>query len=226
MTLIGIPRESAVGERRVALVPKIVERLRGFGLDVVVESGAGDGALIDDEHYVRAGATIGDPWPADVVVKVNPPSSDEISLLKPGSVLIGFLAPRAHPEVAERLRLADVTAFAVEAIPRISRAQVMDALSSQANVAGYKAVMLAASESTRFFPMLTTAAGTVKPATLLVLGVGVAGLQALATAKRLGAQDHRLRRAPRGGRSGPFGRRAVAGPRASMRPVRVGTPAS
>ncbi|MGH3643904.1 MAG: Re/Si-specific NAD(P)(+) transhydrogenase subunit alpha [Mycobacterium sp.] len=188
MTLIGIPRESAEGERRVALVPKIVERLRALGLEVVVESGAGDGALISDEHFERAGATIGDPWPADVVVKVNPPSSDEISLLKPGSVLIGFLAPRAHPEVVERLRLADVTAFAVEAIPRISRAQVMDALSSQANVAGYKAVVLAASESTRFFPMLTTAAGTVKPATLLVLGVGVAGLQALATAKRLGAK--------------------------------------
>jgi NAD(P) transhydrogenase subunit alpha len=188
MTLIGIPRESAEGERRVALVPKIVERLRALGLEVVVESGAGDGALIGDEHYERAGATIGDPWPADVVVKVNPPSSDEISLLKPGSVLVSFLAPRAHPEVVERLRLADVTAFAVEAIPRISRAQVMDALSSQANVAGYKAVILAASESTRFFPMLTTAAGTVKPATLLVLGVGVAGLQALATAKRLGAK--------------------------------------
>jgi NAD(P) transhydrogenase subunit alpha len=188
MTLIGIPRESAEGERRVALVPKIVERLRALGLEVVAESGAGDGALISDEHYESAGATIGDPWPADVVVKVNPPTADEISLLKPGSVLVGFLAPRAHPEVVEQLRLADVTGFAMEAVPRISRAQTMDALSSQANVAGYKSVLLAASESTRFFPMLTTAAGTVKPATLLVLGVGVAGLQALATAKRLGAK--------------------------------------
>ncbi len=188
MTLIGIPRESAEGERRVALVPKIVERLCANGLGVVVESGAGHGAHIRDEDYERAGATIGDPWPADVVVKVNPPNSDEIDSLKPGSVLIGFLAPRAQPELTERLRLADVTAFAVEAIPRISRAQVMDALSSQANVAGYKSVLLAASESTRFFPMMTTAAGTVKPATLLVLGVGVAGLQALATAKRLGAK--------------------------------------
>ncbi|MDT5179757.1 MAG: H+-translocating transhydrogenase subunit alpha [Mycobacterium sp.] len=188
MTLIGIPRESAEGERRVALVPKIVERLCADGLEVVVESGAGHGARIRDEDYERAGATIGDPWPADVVVKVNPPNSDEIDCLKPGSMLIGFLAPRAQPEIAERLRIADVTAFAVEAIPRISRAQVMDALSSQANVAGYKSVLLAASESTRFFPMMTTAAGTVKPATLLVLGVGVAGLQALATAKRLGAK--------------------------------------
>jgi len=188
MTLIGVPRESAEGERRVALVPKIVERLRALGLEVVVESGAGDGTMISDEDYEKAGATIGDPWPADVVVKVNPPTADETSLLKPGSVLIGFLAPRAQPEIVERLRLANVTAFAVEAIPRISRAQVMDALSSQANVAGYKSVLLAASESTRFFPMMTTAAGTVKPATLLVLGVGVAGLQALATAKRLGAK--------------------------------------
>ena len=188
MTLIGVPRESAEGERRVALVPKIVERLRALDLEVVVESGAGDAAMISDEDFEKAGATIGDPWPADVVVKVNPPTEDETSLLKPGSVLIGFLAPRSQPEVVERLRLANVTAFAVEAIPRISRAQVMDALSSQANVAGYKSVLLAASESTRFFPMMTTAAGTVKPATLLVLGVGVAGLQALATAKRLGAK--------------------------------------
>jgi NAD(P) transhydrogenase subunit alpha len=188
MTLIGVPRESAEGERRVALVPKVVERLCGDGLVVVVESGAGAGALIDDEQYERAGAVIGDAWPADVVVKVNPPNSDEVNRLKPGSVLIGFLAPRTLPELAERLRVADVTAFAVEAIPRISRAQVMDALSSQANVAGYKSVVLAASLSTRFFPMLTTAAGTVKPATVLVLGVGVAGLQALATAKRLGAK--------------------------------------
>jgi NAD(P) transhydrogenase subunit alpha len=188
MTLIGVPRESAEGERRVALVPKIVERLRALDLEVVVESGAGEAAMISDEDFEKAGATIGDPWPADVVVKVNPPTEDETSLLKPGSVLIGFLAPRSQPEVVERLRLANVTAFAVEAIPRISRAQVMDALSSQANVAGYKSVLLAASESTRFFPMMTTAAGTVKPATLLVLGVGVAGLQALATAKRLGAK--------------------------------------
>jgi H+-translocating NAD(P) transhydrogenase subunit alpha len=188
MTLIGVPRETAAGERRVALVPKVVERLHGAGLAVVVETGAGTGALIPDEHYEQAGATIGDPWPADLVVKVNPPSTDEIGLLKPESTIVGFLAPRTRPEVSDNLRLAGVTGFAMEAIPRISRAQAMDALSSQANVAGYKAVLLAASESTRFFPMLTTAAGTVKPATVLVLGVGVAGLQALATAKRLGGK--------------------------------------
>jgi NAD(P) transhydrogenase subunit alpha len=188
MTLIGVPRETAAGERRVALVPKVVERLHSLGLAVVVETGAGTGALIPDEHYEQAGATIGDPWPADVVVKVNPPTPDEIDLLKPESTVVGFLAPRTRPEVADGLRLAGVTGFAMEAIPRISRAQTMDALSSQGNVAGYKAVLVAAAEATRFFPMLTTAAGTVKPATVLVLGVGVAGLQALATAKRLGAR--------------------------------------
>jgi H+-translocating NAD(P) transhydrogenase subunit alpha len=188
MTLIGVPRETAAGERRVALVPKVVERLHSLGLAVVVETGAGTGALIPDEHYEQAGATVGDPWPADVVVKVNPPTPDEIDLLKPESTVVGFLAPRTRPEVADGLRLAGVTGFAMEAIPRISRAQTMDALSSQGNVAGYKAVLVAAAEATRFFPMLTTAAGTVKPATVLVLGVGVAGLQALATAKRLGAR--------------------------------------
>ncbi len=188
MTLIGVPRESATGERRVALVPKVVERLHAAGFTVVVETGAGAGALMPDEQYIQAGATIGDPWPADVVVKVNPPTADEIGLLKPESIVIGFLAPRTLPEVAEGLRLAGVTGFALEAVPRISRAQTMDALSSQANVSGYKAVLLAASVATRFFPMLTTAAGTVKPASVLVLGVGVAGLQALATAKRLGAK--------------------------------------
>jgi H+-translocating NAD(P) transhydrogenase subunit alpha len=188
MTLIGVPRETATDECRVALVPKVVERLCAAGLSVVVEARAGAAALIPDEHYEQAGATIGDPWPADVVIKVNPPTTDEISLLKPESIVIGFLAPRTRPEVAERLRVAGVTGFAMEAVPRISRAQTMDALSSQANVAGYKAVLRAAECSTRFFPMLTTAAGTVKPATVLVLGVGVAGLQALATAKRLGAR--------------------------------------
>jgi H+-translocating NAD(P) transhydrogenase subunit alpha len=186
--VVGVPRETAAGERRVALVPKVVERLTGRGLGVVVEPGAGLGALIPDDEYVKAGARTGDPWAADVVVKVNPPTGAEIQRLRPGSTLIGFLAPRTSPETADALRAAGVTGFAVEAVPRISRAQSMDALSSQANVAGYKSVLLAASESTRFFPMLTTAAGTVKPATVLVLGVGVAGLQALATAKRLGAR--------------------------------------
>ncbi|WP_236566632.1 Re/Si-specific NAD(P)(+) transhydrogenase subunit alpha [Nocardia sp. CY41] len=185
---VGVVRESNAGERRVALVPKIIPSLVKQGVEVVVESGAGNGALIPDEAYVEAGASIGDPWSADVVVKVAPPSDAEVAKLSSGQTLIGFLAPRNADNQIGALKAAGVQAFAVEAIPRISRAQVMDALSSQANVAGYKAVLLAASESTRFFPMLTTAAGTVKPATVLVLGVGVAGLQALATAKRLGGR--------------------------------------
>ncbi len=183
-----MPRESRDGERRVALVPKVVEKLANHGLKVVVESGAGLGALMPDELFTGAGATVGDPWDAEVVVKVAPPSTEEIERLRRETVLIGLLAPLSDPEIADRLREAGVTGFAMESIPRISRAQAMDALSSQANVAGYKAVLLAADRSTRFFPMLTTAAGTVKPASALVLGVGVAGLQALATAKRLGAR--------------------------------------
>ena len=158
------------------------------GVAVIVESGAGERALLPDKLYADAGATIGDAWAADVVVKVAPPTADEVGRLRSGQTLIGFLAPRNADNSIGALKQAGIQAFALEAIPRISRAQAMDALSSQANVAGYKAVLLAASESTRFFPMLTTAAGTVKPATVLVLGVGVAGLQALATAKRLGAR--------------------------------------
>ncbi len=187
-TTVGVPRETGAGERRVALVPKVVEKLRTRGVEVVVETGAGLGALIPDELYTAAGATIGDPWQADAVVKVAPPTPEEIGRLRRGATLIGFLAPRTSPETEDALRAAGVVAFAMESIPRISRAQSMDALSSQGNVAGYKAVLLAAERSTRFFPMLTTAAGTVKPAQALILGVGVAGLQALATAKRLGAR--------------------------------------
>ncbi|NKY56737.1 Re/Si-specific NAD(P)(+) transhydrogenase subunit alpha [Nocardia flavorosea] len=185
---VGVVRETAAGERRVALVPKIIPALVKQGVEVVVEAGAGQSALIPDTAYTAAGATIGDAWSADVVVKVAPPTDAEVAKLAADQTLIGFLAPRNADNQIDALKKKQVQAFAVEAIPRISRAQVMDALSSQANVAGYKAVLLAASESTRFFPMLTTAAGTVKPATVLVLGVGVAGLQALATAKRLGGR--------------------------------------
>ena len=187
-TTVGVVAESGADERRVALVPKAVASLVSSGVGVVVESGAGVGALLPDELYTAAGASIGDAWAADVVVKVAPPTLEEVGRLRRGQTLIGFLAPRNAENSIGALKAAGVQAFAVEAIPRISRAQVMDALSSQANVSGYKAVLLAASESTRFFPMLTTAAGTVKPASVLVLGVGVAGLQALATAKRLGGR--------------------------------------
>src|SRR6201994_4433603 len=187
-TTVGVVAESGADERRVALVPKVIAPLVKSGVAVVVQSGAGEPALLPDALYTEAGASIGDAWSADVVVKVAPRTADEVARLKSGQTLIGFLAPRNAENSIGALKAAGVQAFALEAIPRISRAQVMDALSSQANVAGYKAVLLAATESTRFFPMLTTAAGTVKPATVLVFGVGVAGLQALATAKRLGAR--------------------------------------
>ena len=187
-TTVGVVAESGADERRVALVPKAVTALVNQGVAVVVEAGAGERAMLPDDLYTAAGATIGDAWNSDIVVKVDPPTAEELSKLRSGQTVIGFLHPRNSDNQIAALKAAGVQAFAVEAIPRISRAQAMDALSSQANVAGYKAVLLAASESTRFFPMLTTAAGTVKPATVLVLGVGVAGLQALATAKRLGAR--------------------------------------
>ena len=184
---IGVPKETIPGERRVALVPEVVRKLTGKDHEIVVEAGAGQAALIPDALFTEAGATIGDPWGADVVVKVAPPTSEEVARLRSGQTYVGFLAPLSNPENAQALKSAGVTAFAMESIPRISRAQSMDALSSQANVGGYKAVLIAANDFGRYFPMLMTAAGTVKPAKVLVLGAGVAGLQAIATAKRLGA---------------------------------------
>ena len=187
---VGVPKESAEGERRVALIPDAVRALTGKELEVAVESGAAEGARHPDSEYADAGASVGsaeDAWSADVVVKVAPPSRDEIGRLRRGQVLIGHLAPLTSGETNRALADAGVTSFAMEAIPRITRAQAMDALSSQANVAGYAATLLAAREAGRFFPMMTTAAGTVAPARVLVLGAGVAGLQAIATAKRLGA---------------------------------------
>lgn len=184
---MGVPKETADGERRVALVPKVVERLHARGVQVIVEPAAGSAALIPDAAFVAAGATIGDPWAARIVVKVTPPTGPEIARMDSGTVLIGFLAPLTKPDGVRALAQRGITGLAMESIPRISRAQSMDALSSQANVSGYRAAMLAAQQLTRFFPMLTTAAGTVPPAKVLVLGAGVAGLQALATARRLGA---------------------------------------
>jgi NAD(P) transhydrogenase subunit alpha len=183
---LGIPKESASGERRVALVPETIGRL-GEGIDVVVEAGAGDAASFSDEAYTEAGASIGDPWSADVVAKVAPPSAEEAARLREGQVLIAFLQPLTDTEGIGRLSAAGVHAFALESVPRITRAQPMDALSSQATVSGYKAALVAADRLPRFFPMLMTAAGTIPPAKVLVLGAGVAGLQAIATARRLGA---------------------------------------
>ena len=183
---IGVPTETAPGERRVALVPEIVRKLAAAGHDVVLQPGAGDHAGIPDALYEEAGAGTGDPWQADAVVKVAPPSDEETGKLG-NAVLIGFLAPLTNREGLERIAATGATAFAMESIPRISRAQSMDALSSQATVSGYLAVIRAAEQLPRFFPLLMTAAGTVKPAQVLVLGAGVAGLQAIATSRRLGA---------------------------------------
>jgi NAD(P) transhydrogenase subunit alpha len=189
---IGVPKETAAGEHRVALVPEVVGKLKAKGLDVLVQSGAGADALLTDEAFRAAGAEIsadaGAVWACDVVLGIAPPDPQAIRGLGSGSILIGFLAPLTSPQTTRALAEAKATAFAMEAIPRISRAQAMDALSSQSNVAGYRAALLAAEEMGRFFPMLMTAAGTIPPAKVLVLGVGVAGLQALATAKRLGAR--------------------------------------
>jgi NAD(P) transhydrogenase subunit alpha len=188
---IGVPKETAGGEHRVALVPEVVAKLKAKGLDVVIESGAGDNALLSDEAFRAAGAEIGDAptvWSSDIVVTIAPPDEQAIAGLGKGSILIGFLAPLTSPDTTRALAGAGATAFAMEAIPRISRAQSMDALSSQSNVAGYRAALLGAQEMGRLYPMLMTAAGTIPPAKVLVLGVGVAGLQALATAKRLGAR--------------------------------------
>jgi proton-translocating NAD(P)+ transhydrogenase subunit alpha len=190
--LIGVPTETAHGERRVALVPEVVRKLVARGAEVIVQSGAGHAASFTDAAYEAAGARLSatgaEVWSAPLVVKVAPPSDAEVSRLSPGAVLIGFLNPLGSAQATSALAAAGVTAFAMEAIPRISRAQGMDALSSQSNVAGYRAALLGAGYSGRFFPMLMTAAGTIPPAKVLVLGVGVAGLQALATARRLGAQ--------------------------------------
>jgi H+-translocating NAD(P) transhydrogenase subunit alpha len=185
--LIGVPRELEAGERRVALVPDAVSRLAAAGFEVVVEAGAGERAAFPDAEYAAAGAKTGDPWSADAVVKVRKPNADEVQRLRSGQVLIGFLEPLTDRAGIEQLAEREVLAFAMESLPRITRAQPMDALSSQATVSGYKAVLIAAERLPRFFPMLMTAAGTVAPAKVLVLGAGVAGLQAIATARRLGA---------------------------------------
>jgi proton-translocating NAD(P)+ transhydrogenase subunit alpha len=184
---VGVARETAEGERRVALVPEAVAKLVAAGFEVVVEPGAGAAASFPDEAYDEAGATLGPPWDTDVLVKVRKPDETEVARLHDGQLLLGFLDPLADGEGVARLASRGVVAFAMESIPRITRAQSMDALSSQATVGGYKGALLAAEHLPRFFPMLMTAAGTVPPAKVLVIGAGVAGLQAIATARRLGA---------------------------------------
>ena len=195
---VGVPKEIVVGENRVALVPDAVGLLRKAGPQILFESGAGEGAFFPDRAYEAAGATImSDPvalfTEADVVLKVQTPALNpvlgkhEVELMREGTVLISFLQPLSHPDLVNRLVERKITSFSMDLIPRIARAQKMDALSSQSTVAGYKAVLAAASSLGKFFPMLVTAAGTIPPAKVLVLGAGVAGLQAIATARRLGA---------------------------------------
>ncbi len=188
---VAVPREAAPGERRVALVPESIGRLTGAGFEIAVERGAGAAAGFTDEAYAEAGATLAEGAAlyegADAVVRVAKPSADEVAELKDGIVLIGFLTPLTDPEGVGRLTARGVVGFAMESVPRITRAQSMDALSSQATVAGYKAVIIAADRVPKMFPLLMTAAGTVAPARVLVMGAGVAGLQAIATARRLGA---------------------------------------
>ncbi len=189
---IAIAREIEVGEHRVALVPDIVAKLVKQGLEIWVESGAGEGSFFTNEAYEAAGAKIiydtAALWgEADILLKVGIPKDHEIHQLREGSMLISFLNPFGQPQVIQQLANRKITTFAMELIPRTSRAQSMDALSSQAGVAGYKAVLIAATALPKFFPMLTTAAGTIRPAKVFVMGAGVAGLQAIATARRLGA---------------------------------------
>ncbi|HEY2596882.1 MAG TPA: Re/Si-specific NAD(P)(+) transhydrogenase subunit alpha [Candidatus Dormibacteraeota bacterium] len=189
---VAIPKETAQDERRVALVPDTATKLIAAGLEVSVEQGAGSSAFVPDEAYEAAGAKIvsGEAAllkAADVVLKVQAPSAGEVDLLQKGAVLISFLQPATQGDLVAALAKRGVTAFSLELVPRISRAQSMDALSSQASAAGYKAVLMAAARLGKFFPMMMTAAGTVAPARVLVMGAGVAGLQAIATARRLGA---------------------------------------
>jgi NAD(P) transhydrogenase subunit alpha len=189
---VGVARETAPGERRVALVPEALGKLTASGLEILVERGAGSGALIPDQAYVDAGATVVSTKDlyaqADVILRVQKPSGDEVKRLRSGQVVVGVLQPLIDPKTAQALAKQGATAVSLDAIPRtLSRAQSMDALSSQANVGGYKAVLIAADAFGRYFPLLTTAAGTAKPANVLILGIGVAGLQAIGTARRLGA---------------------------------------
>jgi NAD(P) transhydrogenase subunit alpha len=189
---IGVPKETAANERRVALTPEVSQRLVKSGLTVLVERGAGEHASFNDDAYRAAGAAVTEKpadvfGQSDVVLKVQPPAPAEIELCRAGAALIAVFQPSAAPEVVSGLTARKVTAFSLALLPRITRAQPMDVLSSQATVAGYKAVLIAAAATGRFFPMLVTAAGTLAPARVLILGAGVAGLQAIATARRLGA---------------------------------------
>ena len=189
---MAVPKETFPEERRVALDPSVAERFTKLGVEIIMEKGAGKGAHFPDEAYEKKVRLLDDAntlySEADVVFKVQHPTLEEVELLKEGTVIIGFMQPHRNPEMVKKLRDKKITSFAIELVPRISRAQSMDALSSQASIAGYKVALMAADLASVFFPMLTTAAGTVRPAKTVIIGAGVAGLQAIATCKRLGAQ--------------------------------------
>ncbi|MCI4351202.1 MAG: NAD(P) transhydrogenase subunit alpha [Thermoplasmata archaeon] len=202
MVVLAVPKEGAPGERRVALVPEVVAKLTKGGASVEVESGSGGASYYPDAEYAQAGAKLVSDRTAlfasaDVLLVVQPPPPEELDRLHPGAIVVGFLSPSRNLETVKRMQARGLSAFAVELIPRITRAQSMDALSSQASAAGYVATLLGAEACPRFLPMLTTAAGTIRPAKVLVLGAGVAGLMAIATAKRLGAvvEGYDVRRA-------------------------------
>src|SRR4051812_7171516 len=184
---VGVPRETRPDERRVAATPETVKKLKERGHRILVETGAGAGANHSDADYVAAGAEIGDAWSADLLLKVGRPTLLEADAMKEGAILVSFLYAADDPDLVARLRTRKVTVLAMEAVPRITRAQKMDALSAMANIAGYRAVLEAAAVYPRYFPLLMTAAGTIPPANVLVIGAGVAGLQAILPAKRLGA---------------------------------------
>ncbi|MEE9605648.1 MAG: Re/Si-specific NAD(P)(+) transhydrogenase subunit alpha [Candidatus Scalindua sp.] len=189
---IGIPKEISEGERRVAIVPKMAAQLKKDGYDILVEADAGEATFFSDSEYEHAGATIvADAQSlyaeADIIMKIWPPQKGEVEMMKPGSTYIGFLAPISRLDIIRQINKKNITSFAMEFIPRIARSQSMDALSSMASIAGYRAVLIATQHLGKFFPLMMTAAGTIPPARVLILGAGVAGLQAIATARRLGA---------------------------------------
>ena len=189
---IGIPKEISEGERRVAIVPKMAAQLKKDGYNVLVEADAGEAAFFSDAEYEHAGATIVTNAQSlyaetDVIMKIWPPQKGEVEMMKPGSTYIGFLAPISGLDIIRQINKKNITSFAMEFIPRIARSQSMDALSSMASIAGYRAVLIATQHLGKFFPLMMTAAGTIPPARVLILGAGVAGLQAIATARRLGA---------------------------------------
>ena len=189
---VAVPKETATGERRVALVPDVAKKLVKDGLSVVIEAGAGEASYYPDAAYTDAGVQVAPDTAAvlgggGIVLKVQPPTPDEVDRMAPGTVVVGLMNPTRALDSVRRMRDRKITAFALEFLPRITRAQSMDVLSSQATIAGYRAALLAAAETPKLLPMLTTAAGTIRPAKVLILGAGVAGLMAIATARRLGA---------------------------------------